>query len=601
MCKSGIRGYLPNGFQGSHSRCVGGPASGAFARQVARPMTNYSAISAGAMFLAGLAFFFHGLEGVRESLQSLSGRSIRKRVAQYTSSGALAALWGFILGACAQSSTAASFIVSGFVSSRLLPLRRGLTMIAWANLGTVVLPFIASFDVRTAITLVLGTGGLLATFRAGREFLPAWRGAFMLGLLMLGLEFLKEATAPIPQQPWFRDVTLLIGDSLTFGFLLGMLARVVIQSTSAIVVIAVSLSASGMLDERQAAMIVHGAGVGVGLTVLLLGSRSRGLPRQLAYFQAIINSFAGAVLAIEVAVTKQFGLPSLMDLARATLHPEPSRMLAVVFLEQQLICVALSYAAGNWWEGWLARLSPATSAQNLATPQHIDQAAGVDPASFLALAAQEQVRIIVTLPDLLDSVRADGARDAAECAKLAESCHALGAEIRDALHELSQARLMREDAEELLALDIRQRSIDQLVDELMRFAAAIEAERTRQQAEDFEPSSGLLMGMTEGLHMVLTQLAQCVREGSPDDIMILGMIAGDRGGMLEQMRADIAASASTGGGTGLQFAMALFERAMWIVGKLAPPAPEGGSMEPVPDAAAVDDRALETAGAGDAG
>jgi phosphate:Na+ symporter len=564
-------------------------------------MTSYTAISAGAMFLAGLAFFFHGLEGVRESLQSLSGRSIRKRVAQFTSSGALAALWGFLLGAFAQSSTAASFIVSGFVSSRLLTLRRGLTMIAWANLGTVVLPFIASFDVRTAITLVLGTGGLLATFRAGREFLPAWRGAFMLGLLMLGLEFLKEATAPIPHQPWFRDVALQIGDSLTFGFLLGMLARLIIQSTSAIVVIAVSLSASGMLDERQAAMIVHGAGVGVGLTVLLLGSRSRGMPRQLAYFQAIINSFAGAVLAIEVAVTKGFGLPSLMDLAHATLNPEPSRMLAVVFLEQQLICVGLSYAAGNRWERWLAKLSPATSAQNLATPQHIDQGVGVDPASFLALAAQEQLRIIVTLPDLLDSVRADGARDRADCAKLAESCHALGAEIREALHELSQSRLTREDAEELLALDIRQRSIDQLVDELMRFAAAIEAERARQRADEFDPGSALLMGMTEGLHMVLTQLVQCIRDGSPDDIITLGMIAGDRGGMLEQMRADIAASAPTSGGTGLQFAMALFERSMWIVGKLAPPAPEGasdGSGLPEPGAEV---RVLETANAGDAG
>lgn len=551
-------------------------------------MRDFSTISSAALFLTGLAFFFHGLDGVRESLKSMAGRQFRKRVSRLTSSGALAAFWGFILGALAQSASAASFIVSGFVSSRLLPLRRGLTMVAWANVGTVLLPFVASFDIRTAITLVLGMGGLLAVSRAGRALLPAWRGAFMLGLLMLGLEFLKEATGPIPQQPWFREAAAQVDQSLAFGFLLGLLARMVIQSTSAIVIIAVTLSTSGVLDTWHASMIVHGAGVGVGVSVLFLGGAARGLPRQLAYFQAIINTAAGAVLAIGAVIAKYGDLPNILDMMRSSLGMEPSRTLAVVFTVQQAITVVVAHAFANRWEQWLAWLSPLTSAQSLATPQFIGQGSGMDASSCLDLAQREQQRIIDAIPGLLDAVRADGERDAAECTRDAESCHALGAEIRDTLHELSQSRLDREDSEELLALDIRQRTIDQLIDELVRFTAAVAAERRKEEAAGVARGTGLLFGMTEGLHLVLMQLSQATRDHAPDDIAMLSMIAGDRGDLVEQLRAEIVTSSAAGGGTGLQFAMALFERSIWLVGKLAPPMP--------PEAAAPEGTATSESG-----
>jgi phosphate:Na+ symporter len=130
-------------------------------------MGGFSTISSAALFLAGLAFFFHGLDGVRDSLKSMAGRQFRKRVSRLTASAALAAFWGFILGAVAQSASAASFIVSGFVSSRLLPLRRGLTMVAWANLGTVLLPFVASFNIRPRGAATSYPGVLQGTSKVG--------------------------------------------------------------------------------------------------------------------------------------------------------------------------------------------------------------------------------------------------------------------------------------------------------------------------------------------------------------------------------------------------------------------------------------------------
>ena len=81
--------------------------------------------------------------------------------------------------------------------------------------------------------------------------------------------------------------------------------------------------------------------------------------------------------------------------------------------------------------------------------------------------------------------------------------------------------------------------------------------------------------MTEGLHLVLSQLVECDRSRVPSDVSMLLMIVSDRGDLMEQLRADIAASTSTGTRPGLQYTLALFERAMWLVGKVAPAAPAG--------------------------
>ena len=131
------------------------------------------------------------------------------------------------------------------------------------------------------------------------------------------------------------------------------------------------------------------------------------------------------------------------------------------------------------------------------------------------------------------------------------------------------------DAEQLLALDIKQRAVDQLVTEVAHFArASLDERRTSETGSDSD-GNALLFGMTEGLHLVLSQLVECDRSRVPSDVSMLLMIVSDRGDLMEQLRADIAASTSHGARPGLQYTLALFERAMWLVGKAVPAAANG--------------------------
>ncbi|MEY4675162.1 MAG: hypothetical protein RL148_2946 [Planctomycetota bacterium] len=528
---------------------------------------EFSALVALGSFLAGLALFFHGLDGVKSTLTAFAGRSVRRQIARFTGSPALAGAWGFGLGMLTQSATAAAFLVTGMVGSGALVLRRGLGMVAWANVGTVLLPFLAAFDIVPAILYTLGTGGLLSTIRAGRPLLPLWRGTFMVGLLMLGLELLKQATAPVPRQEWFVDVAALLSSSLSFGFLLGVAARLVIQSTSAIVVIVVALTTSDLFTEVQGAMVVHGTGVGVGITTMLLGSGLRGLPRQLALFQACINSAAGVVLAAVTAIEAVRQSPGVTDLFGHLGVMDPAKRMALAFAVQQGLCVVIAAAFSSRWESWLARWSPPTTEEDLASPRYLALADGCDAQTALDLVAREQSRIVACLPDLLDGIRGEGTRSAREVDELHKGARSLGAEVREAIGDQMESSLEAADSHRLLALDMRQRSLDQLLEEVARFAAST-------RAEPGSTAELMLTSMTEGLHAILTQLVETDRSGAAEDRAMLAAMTGDRGPMLEQVRGSIAGAMDAKGATGLLYALSLFERNLWLVGRIGgPPEP----------------------------
>ena len=130
-----------------------------------------------ALFLAGLSLFFHGVGGIRGHLQGLTSRRLRRQLARWAGHPVLAGLWGFGFGAITQSSTAVAFILTSLVESRLMTVSRALPIVAWANLGTVVLVFCASFNVHLAFLYLLGVTGLALAFDLGSARQRPLRGA----------------------------------------------------------------------------------------------------------------------------------------------------------------------------------------------------------------------------------------------------------------------------------------------------------------------------------------------------------------------------------------------------------------------------------------
>jgi len=524
-----------------------------------------------ATFLAGLAFFFLGLDFVRNSLKTLANRRFRAIVGRLVASGPLAAIWGVLFGAISQSATAVAFLLVGLVTSGLLSLRRALTVVSWANVGTAALVFVAAIDLRLATLFLIGMSGLaIGLGRAGR-LEPVLRSVLGVGLLFLGLKFMKDATDPLPGEPWFAATAEVLNGSLLVGLLAGALLRTVIQSSSGIIIVLVTLCSHGVLTPNQTLMCIHGTGLGIGLSVLLLGSSLSGNSRQIVLFQALINAAAALLLAAWM-YAGAFGLvPGLLDLVAAVGSGGPGRDLAVAFAFQQTLTALVGTALLPWAPALLDRIAPPTLAQSLQRPRFLDESALDTPDVALELVEREQRRILGMLPGLLAEVRSDRpATDGPPVATIRVAIASLDADTAAYLADLLGREAGPEARRRMLAAADRERTVSQLSTCLDDFAKVVTPLR------DASAAAPLAISLVESLDAILRTMVEVLERGDELDRMMLTEMTSDRGDLLEQARSAVVhrgLGADSRTEADLLLALSLFERSVWLVRQLRLVAP----------------------------
>ncbi len=534
-----------------------------------------------ALFLAGLSLFFHGLGGVRTHLQGLTSRRLRQQLARWSKQPVVAGAWGFLFGAVTQSSTAVAFILTSLVSSGLMTVPRALPIIAWANLGTVVLVLFVSFDVHLAFLYVLGLTGLALAFELGSaRARPLLSALFCIGLLFFGLHLMKNAFAPLPSFPWFNDLAAFIQGSALATFVAGALLRVLLQSSSGIAVIAIALAHGGVLSTDQAATMMYGTGVGVGLSVFLLSANLRGIARQLALFQALVNAFAGLTLCALYYVETATGWPLALHLAR-TFATGESLQLACAFLFLQSTVVVAALAASHPAARWLPKLSPPTDEQDLSRPRYLTEHALADPDSALDLAEKEQLHLLAHLPAQLDTVRSEtAATTRIPAAVLHQAGLTVGAEVHTFLRELVERQPDHAASARLLALEQRQTHLAALNDAIHHFVTTFEQLRPAQAptqppaaaATNPTPPDRFLHNLVESLNTLLLTALDTLRSGDPADRATLVALTADRGDLMERLRRSVTAGEQPldhHQKANLFYLTSLFERAVWLMRQLA--------------------------------
>ncbi len=530
-------------------------------------------------FLAGLVFFFLGLDRVKGSLRGVASRGARRRAAAIVSSPVRAAGLGMAVGALTQSATAVSFIVAGLVSAGLVTIRRALTIVAWANPGTALLPFLAAVDLTLATLWLIGIVGLALRSRriAGSGALLG--ALFGIGLLLFGLIQLKAAAAPIQEAPWFGSFAALLAGPLPIAFAIGALLRVAIQSSSGIAVIVIVLCGQSVLDVEHALMTIHGTGIGIGLTVLLLARTLRGEALRVAWWQALLNAIAATILGAWLLIASLTDIPSLVTILAGTGLPVESQ-LALAFLLQMLLCPLVAVLIGARGPAILTRLVPESAEDELARPRYLDESALDLPDLGLELAAREQLRIVGALPALLDPGRTDlGARSGLDAREVRPALEALCREVEGFVADLVRRNGGDLPAAGLLEIGSRQRSIGELVEtigDLGREAAP----------RDGVETPPLAAACVEAADLVLHILADVLRSGDPDDRSLLLALTTDRGDQLEAIRAQAAGVRDADAAEQARelYLISLLERSAWLVRRIAQQAPAGqaSAAGPVP-------------------
>ncbi|HSI07671.1 MAG: Na/Pi symporter [Rariglobus sp.] len=521
-----------------------------------------------ALFLAGLALFFYGVGGIRTHLNGLTSRRLRQQLSRWARHPVLAGIWGFVFGAITQSSTAVAFILTGLVSSGLMTTARALPIVAWANLGTAVLVFFVSFNLHLAFLYVLGVTGLALAFNLGPvRIRPVVAALFSVGLLFFGLQMMKNAFAPLPGFAWFTDVVTFLQGSVLATFVLGLLLRLLVQSSSAIAVIAIALAHGGLFTGEQAAMMMYGTGVGVGLSIFLLSANLQGIPRQLSLYQALINSFAGLTLATLFYIEKFTGIPLALGLAERLADSDNLRLaFAFLFLQATAVTAALVFSRSA--AGWLQKLSPPTDEQDLSRPRFLSEDALEDPESALDLVEKEQIHLLGHLPAQLATVLAETAATAPVPASVLHRAGiAVGSEVHAFIRELTERDTDHDTSRRVLALERRHALIASLNDTTHAF---VETFTTLNRGP--APEGSFTNNLAESLHTLILSALDAARSADPDEVDMLLRMTADRGDLMERLRRNLLSGPQPldhQQKSHLFYLTSLFERAVWLLRQLA--------------------------------
>lgn len=508
--------------------------------------------------LAGLGFFLAGLHMLSEAVRGVAARRLRMALGRLARWPFASVLAGSMLGAVSQSTSAAAFVCIGLFNARAISFTAALTISAWASVGTSVLVFLASIDLRSLALLALAMVGLLYISSFNRD--EAGRRAsdllLAIGTMLFGLTMLKATGHQLADNIWVREFFTFAAESPIYSFLIGFLVTLVMQSSSTVSALAVMLSATGLIPLEAAMVLVCGANAGSGMSVALITTHLSGLSRQVALWQAA-TKLIGALTV----------LPLVLFVPERETALSVPLLLSLTFLLVNISGALLSALFRGPLLRLLEALAPTDLAQQQFAPEFIVDEAAEDPDTAYLLARREQAKLVGLLPGTLDPVREAESGTLAPLDNGARRALALGLamDISAFVSEALTRHPTGSDVTGLLQLQSANAHLMPLIETLHSYVGEISAINALST-----PEQAMCNSMTETLHLLLDLIAEQAMGDESNRDMVERMTA-ERGEVMTRFRQHIAVTETTSNSNreSLFVATGLFERTVWLARQLA--------------------------------
>ncbi|HBF0842291.1 Na/Pi cotransporter family protein [Clostridioides difficile] len=219
--------------------------------------------------IGGLGLFLYGMSLMGEGLQKSAGDKLKKIIELLTSNVVMGVLVGTVVTGIIQSSSATTVMVVGFVNAGIMNLSQAIGVIMGANIGTTVTAQLVSFNLEGIAPIALGIGILFYLFTSNQKTKHLSEILIGFGILFTGMEFMKNAVAPLAEYKAFTDALLYFSKNPVLGILAGFAITGIVQSSSASMGMLIALASQGILPLSSALPILYGDNIGTCVTSLL--------------------------------------------------------------------------------------------------------------------------------------------------------------------------------------------------------------------------------------------------------------------------------------------------------------------------------------------
>ncbi len=343
--------------------------------------------------LAAIALLVWGTHIVRTGVLRVFGANLRQVLSASVGRRSRAVLAGIGVTSVLQSSTATALLVSSFVGQGLITTSAALAVMLGADIGTALMVQFFALNLTWLSPLLIVAG--VATYLSRRTEVTGQAGKIALGLgvMILALQLIMQATAPLTQavgvQVLFGQLT---GDVL-LDVLIGILAAIISYSGLAVVLLTATLAASKVITVDVAVAIVLGANLGSGLLAVLTTLKAAPLVRRVP-----VGNLLFKLIGVLIALPLLAYLPAWLAWFSAdpksivvNFHLAFNLGLAIIFLQ-------LTGSVSRVVERWL----PTPPSEALpGTPRHLDTTALGTPALAIGNAAREAIRLADAVQDML--------------------------------------------------------------------------------------------------------------------------------------------------------------------------------------------------------
>jgi phosphate:Na+ symporter len=246
--------------------------------------------------LAGIALFLFAMTQLEAALKALGGRSVALYLRKQAGNRLKALVGGILTTAFLQSSSVVALMVLAFTGAGLLTLPSALAIVFGSNLGTTFTGWIVAtlgfkFEIFELGLPMIAIGGAVMLFGKGR-WAEAGRALLGLGLLLLGLHYMKQSVAGLEQ---LIDIEELAGRAAWQFLLFGVIVAAVIQSSSATIMITLAALNAELISLPNAVAVAIGADLGTTTTVLIGAVKGSAEKKRVAAGHVIFNGVIATV------------------------------------------------------------------------------------------------------------------------------------------------------------------------------------------------------------------------------------------------------------------------------------------------------------------
>jgi phosphate:Na+ symporter len=323
-----------------------------------------------------------------------------------------------------------------------------------------------SFDLSWLSPLFIFVGVVLFISRQSSPAGRFGRVLIGLGLMLLALRLVSEATSVLTKAPAIKALLASLSSDLMLEIFVGALLSVVSYSSLAIVLLTATLATTGVIPLDVALGLVLGANLGSGLLAVLTTNRASIEARQVPLGNLVFKILGVLIAMPLIGLWLKYARPYLGETTRVVVlfHLCFNIMVAFIF-------IGLTAPVARMVARWLPKPEQPLVAGR---PHHLDPSALATPSLAISCAAREalhQADLVETMMvGMLTVIKNNDLRLAEELRRLDDSVDELYSAIKYYLTKISREALSEAESRrwtDIISFTINMEQVGDIIERIL--------------------------------------------------------------------------------------------------------------------------------------